>query len=121
MESENDKNLHEQKVPEVSSSAVMAGIVAAAESEGHDLRPHYWDPLLKLDLLVDSGSQVTAVPPDPGDLEDKNVVLRAVNGTRIKTFGFKNISIKINRKSYPFKAVKAEVDSPVIGWDFIMS
>ena len=89
--------------------------LASAKVDKHDLRPHYFDPVLKVDLLVDSGSQVTAFPPDPGDIEDKKVVLKAANGTRIKTFGFKDVVIKINRKPYPFRAVKAQVDSPVLG------
>ena len=93
--------------------------IEAATAEKHDFRPHYFDPILKVDLLVDSGSQVTAFPPDPGDVEDKNVVLKAVNGTLIKTFGFKDITIKIHRKAYHFKAIKAQVDSPVLGWDFM--
>ena len=63
--------------------------------------------------------QVTAIPPEPGDIEDKNVQLRAVNGSKIKTYGHKNITIKIGRKSYDFKAIKAEVTKPVIGWDFM--
>ena len=94
-------------------------IEAAGDSENSDLRPHYFDPVLKQSFLVDSGSQVTALPPDPGDIEDKSVRLRAVNGTIIKTYGFKEFSLKINRKSYPFKAIKAQVDKPVLGWDFM--
>ena len=92
--------------------------MSAAEGQ-EDLRPHYYDPVLKTTLLVDSGSQVTAFPPDPGDIEDNSVKLKAVNGTVIKTYGYKKISIKINRKSYPFVAIKAQVDKPVIGWDFM--
>ena len=71
--------------------------VAAAESPNEDLRPHYFDPVLKTFLLIDSGSQVTAIPPDPGDIEDKSVRLRAVNGTVIKTYGYKEetVSYKI--------------------------
>ena len=34
---------------------------------GVDFRPHLYDPGLKELLLCDSGSQITAVPPDPGD------------------------------------------------------
>ena len=74
---------------------------------------------MKRDLLIDSGSQVTAFPPEPGDIEDSNVILKAVNGTKIKTFGFKEITVKINRKPYKFRAIKAEVETPVIGWDFM--
>ena len=84
-----------------------------------DLRPHYFDPVMKQSRLVDSGSQVTAFPPDPGDVEDKSVSLKAVNGTKIKTYGYKQITIKINRKPYSFRAVKADVDKPVVGWDFM--
>ena len=44
--------------------------------------------------------------------------LKAVNGTKIKCFGQKDVYIKIGRKNYPFKVIKAEVKNPVIGWDF---
>ena len=84
-----------------------------------DQRPHIYDPALQKFLLVDSGSQITAWPPEPGDKPIIGRHLRAVNGSRIKCFGTKKIDIKIGRKSYPFTAIKAEVDSPVIGWDFI--
>ena len=98
----------------------IAGVVAATENDPEsDLRPHYFDPIMKRDLLIDSGSQVTAFPPEPGDIEDSNVILKAVNGTKIKTFGFKDITVKINRKPYKFRAIKAEVETPVIGWDFM--
>ena len=70
-------------------------------------------------LLIDSGSQCTAFPPDPGDREVEDTCLRAVNGTRIKCYGFKNIQIKIGRKTYDFRAIKADVESPVLGWDFM--
>ena len=34
--------------------------------QGVDFRPHLYDPGFKKLLLCDSGSQITAVPPDPG-------------------------------------------------------
>ena len=83
-----------------------------------DFRPHLQDPVHG-DMLVDSGSMCTAFPPDPGDQEVPGASLKAVNNTRIKFFGFKDVEIKINRKTYKFRAVKAEVDSPVLGWDFM--
>ena len=86
--------------------------------QGVDFRPHLYDPVLKELLLCDSGSQITAVPPDPGDKAVPGLVLRAVNGSKIECSGYKDISIKINRKSYPFRGIKAQVDSTVLGWDF---
>ena len=59
------------------------------------------------------------VPPDEGDVEDPDVVLKAVNGTKIKCLGKKEIVIRIGRKSYKYTAIKAQVDSPVLGWDFV--
>ena len=47
---------------------------------GVDIRPHVWDKESSQFLLVDSGSQCTAFPPDPGDREVKGVFLKAVNG-----------------------------------------
>ena len=62
---------------------------------GVDLRPHVYDPVLKSWLLCDSGSQISAIPPEPGDVEDKKTFLKAVNGTKIKCYGTKEVDIKI--------------------------
>ena len=34
---------------------------------GMDLRPHVYDAVLKQYILIDSGGQVSAFPPEPGD------------------------------------------------------
>ena len=86
---------------------------------GYDFRPHLLDPKTGDFILCDSGSQVSAWPPDPGDKPLKNVILKAVNGTKIQCFGYKTVEIKIGRKSYDVKVIKAQVESPVLGWDFI--
>ena len=70
---------------------------------GVDLRPHVFDPLSKQSLLVDSGSQCTAFPPDPGDSPVPGSFLRAVNGSRINCYGKKEIEIKIGRKTYKYQ------------------
>ena len=36
-------------------------------------------------------------------------------------FGHKQYSIKIGNKSYPFNFIKAQVETPIIGWDFMKS
>ena len=84
-----------------------------------DIRPHIFDPVKKEFVLCDSGSQVSAFPPDPGDSPDPNLVLKAANGSKMTCYGFKETSIKIGHKSYPFKIIKAQVESPILGWDFM--
>ena len=86
---------------------------------GVDFRPHIYDPVMKKFILCDSGSQVGAFPPDPGDKPVPNLFLKAANGTKIVCYGYKDIEIKINRKKYPFKIIKAQVESPIVGWDFM--
>ena len=83
-----------------------------------DYRPHIHDPVHNL-LLVDSGSAVCCFPPDPGDQAVEGSYLKAVNGTQIKCYGQKEFTIKLGRKPFKFKAFKADVDTPIIGWDFI--
>ena len=60
---------------------------------GVDLRPHVWDGILKCWMLLDSGSQVTAFPPDPGDQAVPGHFLRAVNGSKIKCYGQKKAAL----------------------------
>ena len=80
---------------------------AAQDSDSVDFRPHLRDPDLG-ELLVDSGSMVSAFPPEPGDQEDNTLSLKAVNGSKIKCYGKKEFVIKIGRKAYPFEFLKAQ-------------
>ena len=85
---------------------------------GVDLRPHVFDDASRQHILLDSGSQVSAYPPEPGD-QESGTFLKAVNGSKIKCFGTKQITIKIGRKEYHHEVIKADIKSPVLGWDFI--
>ena len=87
------------------------------ELVGVDFRPHLLDPKTGQYILCDSGSQVSAWPPEPGDKPVQNITLKAVNGSKIKCFGYKTIEIKLGRKTYEVKVIKAQVESPVLGWD----
>ena len=62
---------------------------------------------------------MTAYPPDPGDKVDPSVSLKAVNGTKLKCFGYKDVEVQINRKSYRIRAIKTEVPNPILGWNFV--
>ena len=99
----------------------LSATQAIKHSPGHlgvDIRPHLFDSQLKKHLLCDSGSQITAWPPDEGDLPMSGTYLRAVNGAKLNCYGYKQVTIKIGRKSYHYQAIKADVQSPIIGWDF---
>ena len=120
-------NLHEEFKPTIDPvrpevPETLSAIEALNWPESHlgvDFRPHLFDKDLNAHILVDSGSQVCAFPPNPGDKVIKGVFLKAANGSKIKCFGTKHVTIKIGRKSYPCKAYIAEVASPIIGWDFM--
>ena len=103
----------------VEDTGHAVGEVRDSSGPEMDIRPHIWDPVLKQFLLCDSGSQVSAFPPDPGDLPVRNQFLKAANGSRMACYGYKEISVKIGRKPYKFRIIKAQVESPIIGWDFM--
>ena len=84
-----------------------------------DMRPHLYDRVTKSQLLLDSGAQVTAYPPEPGDTVDSSITLKAVNGTKLKCFGYKDVEVQINRKTYNIRAIKTEVKNPILGWNFV--
>ena len=84
---------------------------------GVDFRPHLYQKEVGY-VLCDSGSQVSAYPPEPGDQPVKNRFLKAANGTKIQCYGVKEVVIKLNRKQIKFNVIKADVESPILGWDF---
>ena len=96
-------------------SAVEA---ASMSGQDWDMRPHLLDKNSGQYMLLDSGAQISACPPDPGDQEDPSIAVKAVNHSRLKCYGYKNLEVRINRKTYPIVAIKTEVDVPILGWDF---
>ena len=108
------------------SSSEPPSELSAAEAEawpsgyqGVDFRPFLFDKATGQYSLVDSGSQVSAQPPDPGDKPIPDIMLKAVNGSKLKCFGYKEVVIKIGRKEIRHEFIKADVVSPVIGYDFL--
>ena len=84
-------------------------------SESIDMRPCVKDKRSGQWILLDSGAAVTAIPPEPGDIPDPKVRLKAVNGTRLKSYGTKLLEIQVNRKTYPILAIKTDVKYPILG------
>ena len=84
-----------------------------------DMRPHVFDKQTNSYLLLDTGAQCSAFPPDPGDKPDPKLALKAVNGSRMKCYGFKEVEVQVNRKTYRIKVIKTDVKTPILGWDFV--
>ena len=84
-----------------------------------DIRPRLVDKSSGKARLIDSGAQISATPRRLGDVEDLSINLVAVNGSRIKTFGIRDIVLKIGRKEYRQPAVICEVSQDILGMDFI--
>ena len=55
----------------------------------------------------------------PGDKLDNSLRLVAVNGSKISTYGVREIAVKIGRKRYDMPAVICDVDQDILGFDFL--
>ena len=75
-------------------------------------------------FLVDTGSIVSIVPMNfvnfnPNTQNQYNKSLYAANGTPIRVFGNKNLSIDIHGRKFGWNFLIAEVKRPIIGSDFL--
>ena len=86
----------------------------------NDIRPRVENKITKEWLLIDSGAMLTVYPRSryPEAKLDLNQSIRAINKTTINTYGTTMIQIRIGRKTYNHTAIIADVDQPVLGWDF---
>ena len=84
-----------------------------------DIRPRLLDRSTGTSRLVDSGSQITVTRKGPGDKPDHTFKLVAVNGSRIPTYGVKEIAVKLNRKTYLMPAVVCDIQQDILGMDFL--
>lgn len=83
-----------------------------------------FDKLSNNHFLIDTGSDLSIIPPT---LKDKTKYknsytseLYAANGTRIKTYGQKTLTVTLNtRRNFEFSFCIADVSKPIIGADFL--
>ena len=99
--------------------SVVPSIEAVNWSGTNDIRPRLWDQSSKQFGLIDSGSMISATKKLPSDKEDKTIKLVAVNGSQIKTYGVRDIKIKINCKEYKMPAVVCDINQDILGADFL--
>ena len=73
-------------------------------------------------FLVDTGSEVSAIPPSSTDRKrpaDK-LTLMAVNHTPICTYGKRSLTLNLGlRRSFPWIFIVADVQKPILGADFL--
>ncbi len=67
-------------------------------------------------FLVDTGSEVSVIPPTP---TDRRCSL-AVNDTPIRTYGKRSLTLNLGlRRSLPWIFIIADVQKPILGADFL--
>ena len=72
--------------------------------------------------LIDTGAEVSVIPPTAADRENgfRDLNLRAANGTIIHTYGDRTLSILLNHCSpFQWNFIIADVPVPIIGLDFL--
>ena len=84
-----------------------------------DIRPRLVDKSTGISRLLDSGSQISVTQKLPGDTIDKSIKLIAVNGSKIDTYGVREVEFNIGRKRYKMPAVVCDVKQDILGMDFI--
>lgn len=80
------------------------------------------DKLSGTRFLVDTGAEVSVLPPTKADRQRKpsGQTLRAANSTSIQTYGLKSLTIDIGlRRTFRWVFVIADVVHPLLGSDFL--
>jgi hypothetical protein len=96
--------------------------VAATDVAGPTSRLFYiQDPDTGVRYLVDTGAEVSVLPPDPTDLASTPLSsLRAANGTSIKVYGRRSHTLNIGlRRQFRWIFLVADVQMPILGIDFL--
>ena len=102
--------------PDLPDGTVVPAVEAVDWSGNSDIRPRIWDNSAGQFRLFDSRSMITAMQ---GDKPDNRLRLMAVNGSEIKTYGIRELKIKIGQKEYKMPAVFCDVGQDILGADFI--
>lgn len=80
------------------------------------------DPTTKQKFLIDSGSDISILPKSHCRTPPTTLVLYAANGTTIKTYGYKRLTVSLGlRRDFDWNFCIADVDKPILGSDFLHS
>ncbi|BHF65921.1 hypothetical protein SprV_0200893500 [Sparganum proliferum] len=97
--------------------ATAAGSVANL----HNRRLFLWDRIAGVKFLVDSGAEVSVVPPTPAERKTRSsFCLTAANNSNIPTFGQRSITLDLGlRRIFRRVFIIADVSDALIGADFL--
>jgi len=72
-------------------------------------------------FLVDTGAEVSVVPPSPAERKHQNGFnLLAVNGSGIATYGKRSLTLNLGlRRTFRWVFIVADVHTPILGADFL--
>ena len=107
--------------PDIPIGVVLPSISAVGwtPTQTVDIRPRLVDSSTGQARLLDSGAQISATQRKPEDKIDQSMSVVAVNGSRIQTYGIRNLTVKIHRKTYHIPAVICDIAQDILGADFI--
>ncbi|BHF57102.1 hypothetical protein SprV_0100004300 [Sparganum proliferum] len=97
--------------------ATAAGSVANLRT-----RPLFlWDRIAGANFLVDSGAEVSVVPPTPAERKNRrSFCLTAANNSSIPTFGQRSITLDLGlRRIFRWVFISADFSVALIGADFL--
>nr|VZI27513.1 unnamed protein product [Spirometra erinaceieuropaei] len=87
----------------------------------HTRRLFLWDRIAGAKFLVDSGAEVSVVPPTPAERKHRSsFCLTAANNSSIPTFGQRSITLDLGlRRIFRWVFIIADVSVALIGADFL--
>ena len=92
--------------------------LSAMQNDSVDIRPRFYSNATKEWILVDTGAQVSAIKPSPGDVIDPNIRLETVDGSTMPCYGKKTLSFKLGRKEYHQEVFISNTNETILGMDF---
>ena len=80
-----------------------------------------YDTISKRRFLVDTGAEVSVIPATGLDKRTKRSgsLLLAANGTSIRSYGTRTLSLRFDSNTYRWNFVIADVSRPLLGADFL--
>nr|VZI09766.1 unnamed protein product [Spirometra erinaceieuropaei] len=107
--------------PTVEATAAAAAAAAASVANLHTRRLFLWDRIAGAKFLVDSGAEVSVVPPTPAERKRRSsFCLTAANNSSIPTFGQRSITLDLGlRRIFRWVFIIADVSVALIGADFL--